>query len=102
MKRLVCVSLTMVIVATGQTICCADLTDGLIAHFSFDNGSGLVLDEKTGLTSVGELIGFEDDDSQWVEGQVGGALEFDGIDDYVIVPEYSLVETESHRPVSAD
>ena len=95
MRRLVCVSLTIVIVATGQTICCADLTDGLIAHFSFDNGSGLVLDEKSGsgATTDGDLIGFEDDDSQWVEGQIGGALEFDGTDDHVIVPESSLAQT---------
>ena len=66
------------------------LTDGLVAYYAFDDGSGSTLAELTGKGTDGELFNFPEDNSQWVAGQIGGALEFDGIDDYVIAPEYSL------------
>ena len=95
MLRQTVVILSVVIAITSQTKCFADLSDGLIAHFSFDDGAGLALAENSGSgsTTDGFLVGFDGDDSQWVEGQVGGALEFDGIDDFVIVPEYELAQT---------
>jgi hypothetical protein len=39
------------------------------------------------------LYEFPDDDSQWVAGKIGGALVFDGVDDFVIVPQYPVAET---------
>lgn len=70
----------------------ADLTDGLVGYYSFDDGMGDSLSEGTGLGSDGELFNF-DDDSPWVEGRIGGALAFDGLDDYVIAPESPLAES---------
>jgi hypothetical protein len=72
----------------------AELTDGLVAYYSFDDGSGTVLSEGTGLSAPGELLEFPTDDSQWVAGQIGGALDFDGIDDFVVVPNYPLAQTD--------
>ncbi|MDG2381914.1 MAG: PEP-CTERM sorting domain-containing protein [Pirellulaceae bacterium] len=69
------------------------ITDGLVAYYPFDDGAGLTLTEVTGLSSDGELYEFPDDDSQWVAGQIGGALEYDGIDDFVIAAEHPLAET---------
>ena len=86
------VGLILLLVTTGQMICRADLEDGLVAYYAFDDGSGDVLEEATGNATDGDLYLFPDDDSQWVAGQIGGALEFDGIDDYVIVPECPLAE----------
>ena len=93
MKRLLQVGLVALAVVTTQSICRADLADGLVAYYSFDDGSGLTLMEGTGQSSDGELFEFPDDDSQWVAGQIGGALEFDGIDDFVIAPEAPLAES---------
>ena len=92
-NRLSQVGLILLVVTTSQTICRADLEDGLVAYYAFDDGSGAVLEEATGNATDGDLYLFPDDDSQWVAGQIGGALEFDGIDDYVIVPECPLAET---------
>jgi hypothetical protein len=71
----------------------AQLTDGLVAYYNFDDGSGDTLQEGTGNSADGELFQFAGDGSEWVAGQIGGALDFDGIDDFVIAPDYPLAET---------
>lgn len=48
----------------------------------FDEGGGSVAADSSGNGNDGELMG----DPQWIAGQFGGALEFDG-DDYVTVPD---------------
>jgi hypothetical protein len=48
----------------------------------FDEGGGSVATDSSGNGNDGELMG----DPQWIVGQFGGALEFDG-DDYVTVPD---------------
>ena len=58
---------------------------GLVAEWNFDETSGLISNDKTG-TNHGTLNNFADDDSQWVEGKVGGAIAFDGTN-YVEVPD---------------
>ena len=52
---------------------------GLVAHWTFDDGAGTVARDSSGNRNHGILVG----GPQWVAGAVGGALEFDGIDDYV-------------------
>jgi hypothetical protein len=52
---------------------------GPVAHWAFDDGAGTVAIDSSGNGSDGTLVG----DPQWVAGAIGGALEFDGIDDYV-------------------
>jgi len=51
----------------------------LVAHLSFDEGSGNVAYDTSGNGNDGTLNG----DPQWVTGRVGGALDFDGNGDYV-------------------
>jgi hypothetical protein len=51
----------------------------LVAHWTFDDGAGTVALDSSGNGNDGILVG----DPQWVAGKIGGALEFDGIDDYV-------------------
>jgi hypothetical protein len=89
---MVCLT-TIGLLAGASTTLHADLADGLVAYYNFDDGTGLALAEITGTATAGELFEFPEDDSQWVAGQIGGALEFDGVDDFVIVPEYPLAET---------
>jgi hypothetical protein len=50
-----------------------------VAHWTFDEGAGTVALDSSGNVSDGTLVG----DPQWVEGKIGGALEFDGDGDYV-------------------
>ena len=52
---------------------------GPVAHWTFDDGAGTVAIDSSGNGNDGILVG----DPQWVAGKIGGALEFDGIDDYV-------------------
>lgn len=66
------------------------------------------LDETTGLVAVdgigshdASLVGFIGDGSQWVVGHLGGALEFDGTDDYVEVEGYPGVGGKKPRAVCA-
>ncbi len=51
----------------------------LVAHWKLDEGSGTTAYDSSGQGNDGTLIG----DPQWVAGLLDGALEFDGIDDYV-------------------
>ena len=53
-----------------------------IGHWTFDDGAGLVATDAAG-ASDGTLINM--DDGAWSAGFVGGALSFDGQDDYVTV-----------------
>jgi len=54
------------------------------AHWSLDDGAGLVAIDNVGQRH-GTLIGFPADDSQWAEGAAGSALSFDGVDDVVLI-----------------
>src|SRR3989339_718878 len=57
----------------------ASIDDGLVAHWSFDEGSGSTLHDGTGNGHDGTLM----NGPVWVDGKRGGALQFDGADDYV-------------------
>jgi hypothetical protein len=53
------------------------LGDGLIAHYTFDDTTGPVVD------SVGSFHGTNFGASRGVPGRIGNAFQFDGVDDYV-------------------
>ncbi len=61
------------------------IRDGLVAEWNFDETSGLAASDAAG-DNDGRLENFADDDSQWVDGQVGGAIAFDG-SNYIEVPD---------------
>ena len=52
----------------------------LVLYFPFDEGEGDTATDASMFGNDGEL-----DDPDWVDGKIGGALEFDGQDDVVIV-----------------
>ena len=58
---------------------------GLVAHWKFDEKSGVLAFDSGHNSNLGTLVNFEGDDSQWVEGKVGGAISFNG-SNYVEVP----------------
>jgi len=57
--------------------------DGLLAHWTFDEGSGNVIGDFSSHDKNGTVYG-----ASWSKGAVNGALDFDGIDDYVQIPNY--------------
>jgi len=52
--------------------------DGLVAQWHFDEGSGGIVADSSGNGNDGVIHG-----ATWVEGKYGGALSFDGVDNYV-------------------
>lgn len=63
------------------------ITDRLLSHFEFDESSG-----KTAPNSLGgadaELQNYASDTEQWIPGQIGGSLGFDGTENWVLVPSF--------------
>ena len=51
---------------------------GLVAEWHFDEGAGSILHDSSGNGNDGMIYG-----ATWTEGISGGALSFDGVDDYV-------------------
>ncbi len=58
-------------------------TAGLIAHWAFDEGSGALAADSSGGGHNGTLV----NGPTWTSGIAGDALSFDGIDDYVAIPD---------------
>ncbi len=79
-------NLALVIVAvSGLFALCepmwsSERVEGLIAHWKFDEGGGTVAYDSVG-GNDGSLVG----GPVWTSGRIGGALDFDGVDDYVDV-----------------
>ena len=57
-------------------------TEGLVARWTLDDGSGTVAGDTSGGDHDATLV----NGPVWTTGMMGGALSFDGIDDYVAVP----------------
>ncbi|MBI2024268.1 LamG domain-containing protein, partial [Candidatus Giovannonibacteria bacterium] len=56
-------------------------TTGLVAHWKFDEGSGTTALDSSGNNNTGTLT----NGPLWTTGKIGGALNFDGVNDYVRV-----------------
>jgi hypothetical protein len=59
-------------------------TDSLVGYWSFDEGSGDKAYDYSVNSNVGNIYG-----ATWTTGIVGGALSFDGMNDYVVVSDDS-------------
>lgn len=68
----------ILMILAGADFAQAGLSDGLIAHWTFDDAGG---------TTAVDLVGGNDgtliNGPTWATGHIGGALEFDGTNDYV-------------------
>jgi hypothetical protein len=71
------VAILVVLIGAGSAW--ADLADGLVAHWQFEEGSGTTVSDSSGNSHNGTFVG----NPQWVTGEIGNyALDFDG-DDYI-------------------
>lgn len=62
-----------------------DLEKGVVAHWGFDEGEGDIIfdDSKNNNDCLPKCAGEGCSPPKWVEGKIGSAMEFDGVDDYV-------------------
>jgi len=63
----------------GTDLGLAPFTHGLVGYWKFDEGSGTIAYDSSGYNNNGTLY----NSPTWTTGKVGGALSFDGADDYV-------------------
>jgi len=82
---LFCLVLAPGLVLTGSAEG-ADLS--LAGWWRFDEGSGVTIYDRSGNENNGTLNG----NPQWVAGKIGGALEFDGKDDYLDCGNYASLD----------
>jgi len=73
--------------ALAQADIAADFNDGLVEYLKFDEESGTSTGDSSGNGNDGTING-----PTFVVGKIGSALQFDGVDDYVIVPYSSTLD----------
>ncbi len=69
----------------------AQIVDGLVAYWAFDEGSGDTVNDSSGNGHNGTLVG----DPQWTDGRLGGGLHFDQTEDEVMVPFHENLNHEA-------
>jgi len=74
----------------------ADLTAGLAGSWNLDEGAGSVAADSSGNGNDGAFVG----EPVWVAGQIGTALQFDGVDDYVEVPHHETLTVDNEVTVA--
>lgn len=74
----------------GGSIAELNFTNQLAGYWKFDEAAGRVAADSSGRGNAGGLRNFPTNDSQWVQGKHGGALNFRGapLNDFVIVTNY--------------
>jgi len=65
----------------GNNLALWTTASGLVGYWSFDEGTGLTANDLSRRGNTGTLI----NNPTWVEGRVGRALSFDGVNDFVDV-----------------
>ena len=70
---------------------------GLVGHWQFDEGGGLVVEDSSGNNLQGALAG----DVTWVDGNVGpGALNFGGTDGIVEIPDDPVLDIDGRLTIA--
>ncbi len=73
---------TIWLMATGCAMA-HSIDPAMVGYWSFDEGTGIIAHDASSNENDGTLI----NGPTWTEGIIGKALEFDGIDDYVTIPD---------------
>ncbi len=69
----------------------ASTTDGLVGYWKFDEGTGTTVSDSSGNGNTGTLV----NNPQWVEGKQGSALNFNGVNSYVNIPDSESLRVQS-------
>ena len=89
--------LSMGEVADDKGSASSDLARGLVGRWTFDDGKGSIARDASGRGNDGSVMG----GASWTKGIIGGALEFDGSDDFVSIPNESAFDITGNVTVSA-
>ncbi|MHC4737479.1 MAG: LamG domain-containing protein [Planctomycetota bacterium] len=82
----------------GNQVLAGNLADGLVAHWAFEEGQGDVVYDSSLYGNNGIL----QNEPIWIPGEIGDyALDFDGMDDCVEVPDDDSLDIAGHLTVSA-
>ena len=73
--------------------------ESLVGWWKMDDGQGMVAIDSSGNQRHGELSNFEGKTSPWVQGPMGGALRFDGMDDFIRVNGYQGIGGSNPRSI---
>ena len=71
----------------------------LIGHWKLDETSGTSAADSSGSGRTGTLQNMAG--NEWTTGMIDGALQFDGINDYISLPRASALETGSAKSATA-
>jgi hypothetical protein len=74
-----------------------DWFNGLVGYWKFDEENGTIAGDSSGNNNNGTL----QNGPIWVDGKFGNALSFDGINDYVEVPDNSTLHVSSGLTIEA-
>ncbi|MFH1686932.1 MAG: LamG-like jellyroll fold domain-containing protein [bacterium] len=72
---------------------------GLVGHWKLDETSGTTASDASGYGNHGTLINMSG--SEWTTGKIGGALEFDGSNDRVIIPDDDILDDTEQLTMAA-
>jgi hypothetical protein len=72
--------------------------EGVVSYWKFDDGTGTAATDSVGTNNGTLQNGLE---SGWTTGIVGGALDLDGIDDYVFVPDDDSLDFTDQMTIEA-
>jgi hypothetical protein len=84
------------IVDIGHHYVALEPTEGLVAHWKFDEGTGTTAADASGRGHTGTLLG----GASWTAGQVGGALSLDGVDGRVQATESEALRLAGDKTVA--
>ena len=94
-KRAILYKIPVIIALSFVNVCRADINKGLVARWGFDEGSGVVVYDRSSNSNDGRLYG-----PKWTLGKYFTALEFDGVDDYIQIPGANSVLPDDIRNLS--
>ncbi|MCD6506793.1 LamG domain-containing protein [Candidatus Poribacteria bacterium] len=83
--RIICVLCCLTL---GFNVGYAALNEDLVGLWLFDEGKGDTVKDSSGMGNDGKAEG----GPKWVDGKYGGGMEFDGVDDMVVIPDSDVLE----------
>lgn len=100
-SKIIALGIVLVLLASGIGTAMAfpdtKVEQSLVAYWAFDEGSGTTVYDSSGNENDGTIHG-----ATWTSGKVGGALEFDGKNNYAEVPDNPSLCTGSGEDVTIE